>query len=89
VALARRPEAIVATVVRTAWSATRQPVDLEQYCEQLERRVGKAHEVMHLMIHKRKDCKRLVFTEKQGAVSPNAATGTTGLCPMMITRSAS
>jgi hypothetical protein len=29
-----------------------QPVDLEQYCEQLERRVGKAHEVMHLMIYK-------------------------------------
>jgi hypothetical protein len=43
----------------------RQPVDLGQYCEQLERRVGKAHEVMHLMIHKAKDCTRLVFTEKR------------------------
>jgi hypothetical protein len=42
-----------------------QPVDLGQYCEQLERRVGKAHEVMHLMIHKAKDCTRLVFTEKR------------------------
>lgn len=43
----------------------RQPVDLGQYCEQLERRVGKAHEEMHLMIHKAKDCTRLVFTEKR------------------------
>ena len=42
-----------------------QPVDLGQYCEQLERRAGKAHEVMHLMIHKAKDCTRLVFTEKR------------------------
>lgn len=45
--------------------AAGQPGDLGQYCEQLERRVGKAHEVMHLMIHKAKDCTRLVFTEKR------------------------
>ena len=42
----------------------RQPVDLAQYKEQLERRLGKAHEVMRSMIHKaQKDPKRIVFTE--------------------------
>jgi malate dehydrogenase (oxaloacetate-decarboxylating)(NADP+) len=42
----------------------RQPVDLQQYREELERRLGKAHEVMRFMIHKaRKDPRRIVFTE--------------------------
>ena len=30
----------------------RKPVDIDQYREQLERRLGKAHEVMRIMIHK-------------------------------------
>jgi malate dehydrogenase (oxaloacetate-decarboxylating)(NADP+) len=40
------------------------PVDLDEYREQLERRLGKAHEVMRVMIHKaqRKPC-RVVFPE--------------------------
>jgi malate dehydrogenase (oxaloacetate-decarboxylating)(NADP+) len=39
-------------------------VDLTQYREELERRLGKAHEVMRFMIHKaQKDPKRIVFTE--------------------------
>jgi malate dehydrogenase (oxaloacetate-decarboxylating)(NADP+) len=42
----------------------RQPVDLNQYRESLERRLGKAHEVMRFMIHKaQRDPKRIVFTE--------------------------
>lgn len=65
VVLASRPEAIVGSVARTAWSAGRRGSRMISYCEQLERRVGKAHEVMHLMIHKAKDCTRLVFTEKR------------------------
>jgi malate dehydrogenase (oxaloacetate-decarboxylating)(NADP+) len=40
------------------------PIDLAQYREQLERRLGKAHEVMRIMIQKaRKQPKRVVFTE--------------------------
>ncbi|HEV3333746.1 MAG TPA: NADP-dependent malic enzyme [Bryobacteraceae bacterium] len=40
------------------------PVDIRQYREGLERRLGKAHEVMRVMIHKaQKQPKRLVFTE--------------------------
>jgi malate dehydrogenase (oxaloacetate-decarboxylating)(NADP+) len=40
------------------------PVDIQQYREALERRLGKAHEVMRIMIHKaQKQPKRLVFTE--------------------------
>lgn len=40
------------------------PVDLAQYREELERRLGRAHEVMRAMIHKaQKDPKRIVFTE--------------------------
>ena len=39
-------------------------VDLAQYREELERRLGKAHEVMRFMIHKaQKEPKRIVFTE--------------------------
>jgi malate dehydrogenase (oxaloacetate-decarboxylating)(NADP+) len=41
-----------------------QPVDLEQYREELERRLGKAAEVMRGMINKAKTMpKRIVFTE--------------------------
>ncbi len=40
------------------------PVDLKQYREDLERRLGKANEVMRAMIHKAKKLtKRVVFTE--------------------------
>jgi len=40
------------------------PVDINEYREQLERRLGKAHEVMRVMIHKaRRDPKRVVFPE--------------------------
>jgi malate dehydrogenase (oxaloacetate-decarboxylating)(NADP+) len=42
----------------------RQPVDLDEYREALERRLGKAHEVMRSMIHKaQRQPKRVVFTE--------------------------
>ncbi len=40
------------------------PVDLQQYREELERRLGKAHMIMRGMINKaKKDPKRVVFTE--------------------------
>ena len=40
------------------------PVDIVEYREQLERRLGKAHEVMRVMIHKAKrQPKRVVFPE--------------------------
>ena len=40
------------------------PVDLKEYREQLEKRLGKAHEVMRSMIHKaQRQPKRVVFTE--------------------------
>jgi malate dehydrogenase (oxaloacetate-decarboxylating)(NADP+) len=40
------------------------PVDLDEYREQLERRLGKAHEIMRGMIHKaQQDPKRIVFPE--------------------------
>jgi len=42
----------------------RQPVDLDQYREELERRLGRANEVMRAMIHKaQKQPKRIVFAE--------------------------
>jgi malate dehydrogenase (oxaloacetate-decarboxylating)(NADP+) len=41
-----------------------QPVDLQQYREELEKRLGKAHFLMRGMINKaKKDPKRVVFTE--------------------------
>jgi malate dehydrogenase (oxaloacetate-decarboxylating)(NADP+) len=41
-----------------------QPVDLEEYKEQLERRLGKAREIMRVVIHKaRRQAKRVVFPE--------------------------
>jgi len=40
------------------------PVDLRQYREELEKRLGRAHSLMRSMIHKaQKDPKRVVFTE--------------------------
>ncbi|SPE32079.1 putative fused malic enzyme oxidoreductase; putative phosphotransacetylase [Candidatus Sulfopaludibacter sp. SbA6] len=40
------------------------PVDMKQYREELEKRQGKAHEMMRSMIHKaQKQPKRIVFTE--------------------------
>ena len=40
------------------------PVDLAEYREELERRLGKAHELMRIMIHKAQaNPKRVVFTE--------------------------
>jgi malate dehydrogenase (oxaloacetate-decarboxylating)(NADP+) len=42
----------------------RQPVNLDEYREALERRLGKAHEVMRSMIHKaQRQPKRIVFAE--------------------------
>ena len=42
----------------------RNPVDIAQYRERLERRLGKAHEVMRVVIHKaRRRPKRVVFPE--------------------------
>jgi malate dehydrogenase (oxaloacetate-decarboxylating)(NADP+) len=42
----------------------RNPVDLVEYREELERRLGKAHELMRIMIHKAKtNPKRVVFPE--------------------------
>ena len=44
------------------------PIDLGQYREELERRLGKAHEMMRGMIHKaQKSPKRVVFTEGEEA----------------------
>jgi malate dehydrogenase (oxaloacetate-decarboxylating)(NADP+) len=46
----------------------RMPVDLKQYREELEKRLGKAHEVMRGMIHKaQRQPKRVVFTEGEEA----------------------
>ena len=40
------------------------PVDIEQYRDQLENRLGKAHELMRLMVHKaQRNPKRVVFPE--------------------------
>jgi malate dehydrogenase (oxaloacetate-decarboxylating)(NADP+) len=40
------------------------PVDLDEYREQLEKRLGKAHELMRIMIHKAKsNPKRVLFPE--------------------------
>jgi len=42
----------------------RTPVDLEEYCERLERLLGKAHEVMRMVIHKAQARpRRVVFPE--------------------------
>ncbi len=55
-----------AAVARAAMETgvAQEPVDLEEYREQLERRLGRAHEVMRMMIHKaRAKPKRVVFPE--------------------------
>jgi len=45
-------------------AVAQQPIDIGQYREDLERRLGKAHEMMRGMIHKaQRDPKRIVFTE--------------------------
>ena len=47
-----------------ATGVAQKPVDLKQYREDLEKRLGKANEVMRGMIHKaKKQPKRVVFTE--------------------------
>ena len=47
------------------------PVDLDEYREQLERRLGKAHELMRIMIHKaQRDPKRVVFPEGESRENP-------------------
>jgi len=49
------------------------PIDLAQYREALERRLGSAHGVMRSMINKaQKDPKRIVFTEGEEANAPPA-----------------
>ena len=55
-----------AAVARAAieTGVARLPIDLDEYREQLERRLGKAHEVMRAMVHKaQRDPKRVVFPE--------------------------
>ena len=45
-----------------------EPVDLERYREQLERRLGKAHEITRIIIHKaRSSPKQVVFPEGENA----------------------
>jgi len=54
--------AVAEAAMRTG--VAQQPVDLAQYREQLERRLGTAHGVMRAMINKaQKDPRRVVFTE--------------------------
>jgi len=44
------------------------PIDLDEYRDQLERRLGKAHEVIRMMIHKaQREPKRVVFPEGEEA----------------------
>src|ERR1700690_1748933 len=55
-----------AAVARAAMETgvAKEPVDLDEYRERLERLLGKAHEVMRLIIHKAKNRpKRVVFPE--------------------------
>jgi malate dehydrogenase (oxaloacetate-decarboxylating)(NADP+) len=57
---------VASAVARAAMESgvAQQPIDLDAYREQLERRLGKAHEVMRVMIHKAKrEPKRVVFPE--------------------------
>jgi len=54
--------AVAKAAMETA--VAQQPVDLDDYKEQLERRLGKAHEVMRSVIHKaQRQPKRVVFPE--------------------------
>ena len=55
-----------AAVAKAAMEAgvAQHPVDLGEYREQLEKRLGKAHELMRIMIHKaQRNPKRVVFPE--------------------------
>jgi malate dehydrogenase (oxaloacetate-decarboxylating)(NADP+) len=57
---------VASAVARAAMESgvAQKPIDLEAYREQLERRLGKAHEVMRVMIHKaQRQPKRVVFPE--------------------------
>ncbi len=57
---------VSAAVAKAAMDSgvAQQPVDLDHYREELERRLGKAHQLMRLMVHKaRTQPKRVVFPE--------------------------
>ena len=54
--------AVAEAAMRTG--VAQEPVDLERYRDQLERRLGKAHEISRMMIHKAQaQPKRVVFPE--------------------------
>ncbi len=57
-------EAVAVARAAMETGVAQNPVDIDQYREQLEKRLGKAHELMRLMIHKAQgDPKRVVFPE--------------------------
>ena len=57
-------EASAVAQAAMATGVAQHPVNIQEYREELERRLGKAHEVMRAMIHKaQRDPKRIVFTE--------------------------
>ena len=57
-------EASAAAQAAMESGVARRPVDLDQYRDELERRLGRANEVMRAMIHKaQKQPKRIVFAE--------------------------
>jgi malate dehydrogenase (oxaloacetate-decarboxylating)(NADP+) len=57
-------EAVAVAKAAMESGVAQEPVDLEAYREQLERRLGKAHEVSRMMIHKaRTNPKTVVFPE--------------------------
>ena len=60
--LVREASAVAEAAIRSG--VAQEPVDLEAYREQLERRRGKAHEIARMLIHKaRSKQKRVVFPE--------------------------
>jgi len=57
-------EALAVAKAAMESGVAQKPVDLAEYREQLETRLGKAHELMRIMIHKAQtDPKRIVFPE--------------------------
>jgi malate dehydrogenase (oxaloacetate-decarboxylating)(NADP+) len=57
-------EAVAVAKAAMETGVAQNPVDLTEYREQLEKRLGKAHELMRIMIHKAQaNPKRVVFTE--------------------------
>jgi malate dehydrogenase (oxaloacetate-decarboxylating)(NADP+) len=57
-------EAVAVAKAAMDSGVAQEPVNLEAYREQLERRLGKAHEVAHLMVHKAQaQPKQVVFPE--------------------------